>query len=178
MASIVIQDACVLINLLASGRFDDFAGGCGLKIAIASTVAKETMFLHNPNSNEREKIDLMPLIENGILQILAAESENEKLRYVELALNLDDGEAESVAIAEARNFALATDDKKARNLIQREGLKIELWSTGSLLQHWQSKCSISDSDMNDVLKNIFSRARYRPKSGHPDFDWWISILSK
>jgi hypothetical protein len=62
--------------------------------------------------------------------------------------------------------------------MQREGLKIELWSTGALLQHWQSKCSISDSDMNNVLKNIFSRARYRPKSGHPDFDWWINILSK
>ena len=178
MASIVIQDACVLINLLASGRFDDIAGGCGLSIAIVSAVAKETMYLHNSDPDEREKIDLTPLFGKGILKILTAESENEKLRYIELTLNLDDGEAESVAIAEARNFALATDDKKARKLIQREGLKIELWSTCALLQHWQNECSISDRDMKSILTNIFSRARYRPKSGHPDFDWWMNILSK
>ena len=178
MASIVIQDACVLINLLASGRFDDIAGGCGFSIAITATVAKETMYLHSPAPNERERIEITPLIANGILQILNAESENEKLRYIELALNLDDGEAESVAIAEARKFALATDDKKARNLIRKEGLKIDLWSTCAILQHWQSKCSISDGEMKTILTNIFSRARYRPKTGHPNFDWWTNILSK
>ena len=178
MASIVIQDACVLINLLASGRFEDVASRCDLRFAIASVVAQEAMYLHNADSGESEMIDLNPLIGKGILETLTAESEDEKLRYIELALNLDDGEAESVAIAEARNFALATDDKKARNLIKREGLKIELWSTCALLRHWQSKCSISDSDTNSVLTNIFSRARYRPKSGHPDYDWWMNISPK
>jgi predicted nucleic acid-binding protein len=178
MASIVIQDACVLINLLASGRFEDIASGCGLRFAIASVVSQESMYLHNVDSGEWETIDLKPLIENGMLETLAAESENEKLRYIELALNLDDGEAESVAIAEARNFALATDDKKARNLILRKGLKIELWSTCSLLQHWQGKCSISDNDLKTVLINIFKRGRYRPKCGHPDFDWWTNLESK
>jgi predicted nucleic acid-binding protein len=136
------------------------------------------MYLHNSDPDEREQIDLAPLFGKGMLTILTADSENEKLRYIELTLNLDDGEDESVAIAEARNFALATDDKKARNLIQREGLKIELWSTCALLRHWQNKCSISDGDMKNVLTNIFNRARYRPKSGHPDFDWWMNLLSK
>ncbi|MDB6067372.1 MAG: hypothetical protein JWR26_3580 [Pedosphaera sp.] len=175
MASVVIQDACVLINLLASGRFEDIASGCGLHFAIASVVAQESMYLHHTDSSEREIIDLQPLIQKGILETLTAQSENEKLRYIEFALHLDDGEAESVAIAEARQFALATDDKKARNLIQREGLKIELWSTCSLLQHWQAKCSIADEELKSVLTNIFTRARYRPKLGHPDFQWWTDL---
>jgi predicted nucleic acid-binding protein len=136
------------------------------------------MFLHDAASGERERIDLQPFIENGMLETLAAESETEKLRYIELTLNLDDGEAESVAIAEARHFALATDDKKARKLILREGLKIELWSTCSLLRHWQSKCSVPEGDLSVVLKMIFARARYRPKSGHPDFIWWTTLSSK
>jgi predicted nucleic acid-binding protein len=178
MASIVIQDACVLINLLASGRFEDIASGCGLRFAVATVVAQEAMYLHNAHSGEREMIEIKPLIEKGILETLAAESEDEKLRYIELALNLDDGEAESVAIAEARSFGLATDDRKARNLIQREKLKIELWSTCSLLQHWQGKCSVSDRELKSILANIFERARYRPKFGHPDFDWWIKLLPK
>ena len=50
MASIVIQDACVLINLLASGRFEDIAIGCGFRFAIASVVSREALYLHNAES--------------------------------------------------------------------------------------------------------------------------------
>jgi predicted nucleic acid-binding protein len=178
MAAIIIQDACVLINLLSSGRFEEMAGGCGLRFAITQAAAREALFLHDPASGERERIELQALIEKGLLELLAAESENEKERFIELALNLDDGEAESVAIAEARNLALATDDKKARNLIRREGLKIELWSTCSLLRHWQGRCSVPDQEMKCVLANISDRAKYRPKSGQPDFEWWDQLSSR
>jgi len=88
MPSIVIQDACVLINLLASGRFEDIASGCGFRFAIAS-----------------------------------------------------------------------------------------VWSTCGLLRHWQNKCSISDSDLGGVLGKISSRAKYRPKFGHPEFEWWANLSS-
>lgn len=175
MGSIVIQDACVLINLLASGRFEDMASGCGLRFAIASAAAQESLYLHNGDSGEREIIDLQPLLAKGILEVVTAESDAEKMRYIEFSLNLDDGEAESIAIAEARHFALATDDKKARNLIQREGLKIELWSTCELIRHWQGTCSVPDNDLKAVLADIFKRARYRPKPSHPDFKWWSNI---
>lgn len=176
--SIVIQDACVLINLLASGRFEDIAIGCSFRFAIASLVAQEALFLRNAEPEEREKINLQQFIEHQTLEILTVESEAEKLRYIELALELDDGEAESMAIAEARGLSLATDDKKARNIIQRRGMRIELWSTCGLLRHWQGKCAIPDNDLRRVLANISSRAKYQPKSGHPDFEWWAKILSK
>jgi predicted nucleic acid-binding protein len=178
MASILIQDACILINLLASGRYEDIANGCGFQFAIASVVAQEALFLHNTETGERVKIDLQQIIDRGNLEILTVESEAEKLRYIEIALDLDDGEAESIAIAESRSHALATDDKKARNIIQRRGLKIELWSTCGLLRHWQSKCSISDNDLGSVLANISNRAKYRPKLGHPEFEWWAKIVAK
>jgi len=175
MASIVIQDACVLINLLASGQFEDIASGCGFQFAIASLVARESLYLRNAESGERERISLEQIVERRILEILNVESEAEKLRYIEIALDLDDGEAESIAIAEARSHALATDDKKARNIIQLRGLKIELWSTCGLLRHWQNKCLVSDNDLAGILENISIRAKYRPKLGHPDFEWWTKL---
>ncbi|HZM05108.1 MAG TPA: hypothetical protein VFC44_19085 [Candidatus Saccharimonadales bacterium] len=178
MASIIVQDACVLINLLASGRFEDIAGGCDFRFAISSVVAEEALFLRNTESGEREKIDLRQIIERGIMEIVTVESETEKLRYIEIALELDDGEAESIAIAEVRNLALATDDKKARNIIERRGLKIELWSTCKLLRHWQNKCSISDNALRSVLTNISLRAKYHPKFGQPDFEWWTKLCTK
>jgi len=178
MASIVIQDACVLINLLASGRFADIANGCGFRFAISSGAAQEALFLRNPDSDEREKINLQQIVDRGILEIFTLESEAEKLRYIEIARDLDDGEAESIAIAESRRLALATDDKKARRIIQRRGINIELWSTCALLRHWQNKCLISDADLGRALASISSRAKYRPKFGHPDFEWWTKLLSE
>jgi predicted nucleic acid-binding protein len=163
---------------LSSARFDDIATGCGLQFAVTQVAASEAMFLHDAETGEREKIDLLPYIERGILQTLTAESETEKLRFIELTLTLDDGEAESVAVAEARKYALATDDKKARNLIHRQGLKIELWSTCSVLRHWQAQCSVSEAELSSVVKRIFKRARYRPKPGHSDFIWWTTLYSK
>ncbi len=178
MASIIIQDACVLINLIASRRFKEIATGCGLQFAVSSVVSQEALFLHNLDSGEREKIDLQSSIELGILKIFSVQSETERLRYIELAVSLDDGEAEAIAIAEGRKFALATDDRKARNVILREGLKIELWSTCKLLQHWEKECAVQNDVLSNVLANISQRARYRPKPGHPDSDWWVNLLKK
>ena len=49
----------------------------------------------------------------------------------------DDGEAMSLALAGARNLALATDDRKARLLVTRENIMVDLHSTVSLLQIWE-----------------------------------------
>jgi predicted nucleic acid-binding protein len=178
MAAIVIQDACVLINLWASRRFEDIAIGCDFRFAIASGVAREVLYLRNPDSGEKEKIDLHSGVECGFLQILTLESDVEKARFIEMALDLDDGEAESMAIAETRGIALATDDRKARNIIARRGLTIELWSTCELLRRWQQKRAVSDAEIGAALREISRRAKYRPKFGHPDFDWWRNYLSQ
>jgi predicted nucleic acid-binding protein len=165
------------MNLLASGRFADIASGCGFKFAVAPLVARETLYLRHPVSGEHERIDLQPLIERGLLEVLNVEGKDEQMRYIELAADLDDGEAQSIAIAEARHHALATDDRKARALIQRKAATIELWSTFELLRRWQTKTRIPDSGLGSVLMSIANRARFRPKAGHPDFAWWSKLCS-
>jgi predicted nucleic acid-binding protein len=177
MASILIQDACVLLNLLASGRFADVAGGCGLRFAVVSEVSHETLYVRDAISGEHERIDLQLLIERQLLEVFSVKGQAEQLRYIELAVDLDDGEAASIAIAEARGLALATDDKKARALIQRKAVKIELWTTFELLRHWQAKARISDRELASVLINIANRARFLPKPGHPEFAWWTKLCS-
>jgi predicted nucleic acid-binding protein len=177
MASILIQDACVLLNLLASGRFDDIAGGCDLRFAVVSEVAGETLYLRHAASGEHERIDLQVFVARGLLEVFKVNGRAEQLRFIELAVNLDDGEAASIAVAEARDFALATDDKKARAVIQRKGVRIKLWSTFELLRHWQAIAGISDGALGSVLENIADRAKFRPKPGHPEFKWWSKAVN-
>jgi len=177
MASILIQDACVLLNLLATGRFADIAGGCGLHFAVVSEVAGETLYLRDALPGEHETVDLQAFIARGLLAVFGIEGYAEQVRYIELAVELHDGEAASIAIAEARDFALATDDKKARAVIRRKGVKIKLWSTFELLRHWQAKVGISDAELGGVLMNVADRAKFRPKQGHPEFKWWSKAVS-
>jgi predicted nucleic acid-binding protein len=177
MPPILIQDACVLLNVLASGRFADIAGGCGFRFAVVSEVSREALYVRHALTGERERIDLQLFVARGVLEVLTIKGEAEQLRFIELAVDLEDGEAASIAIAEARSFALATDDKKARGLLQRKSVKVDLWSTFELLRRWQAKAGISDAELGSVLLNIANCATFRPRRGQSEFEWWSKIVN-
>jgi predicted nucleic acid-binding protein len=173
---LVIQDACVLINLLATGRFKEIAQGIGHELAISKAAASEALFLRDPETGEKEPIELKPYIDARLLDILTVETLEERTSYVAYAAELDDGEAMSIALAECRQLALATDDRKARRLISTQKLAIELWSTVDVLKRWQAERRIAVEEMQAVLNRISQRARYFPKPGQPERIWWDSIL--
>ena len=102
MAPILVQDACVLLNLLASGRFDDIASGCGLRFAVVSEVAGETLYLRDALSGEHKTVDLQAFIARGLLAVFGIEGYAEQVRYIELAVELHDGEAASIVLLRQR----------------------------------------------------------------------------
>ena len=177
MPPILIHDSCVLLNLLASGRFNDISSSCGFRFAVVSEVAREVLYVRNVLTGEHERIELQPFVTRGLLEIFTIKGEAEQLRFIELATDLDDGEAASIAIAEARGFALATDDRKARNLLQHKGVKVETWSTFELLRHWQTRAGIPDAQLGSVLLNIANCAKFRPKQGQAEFEWWTKTVN-
>jgi hypothetical protein len=168
----LLQDACVLLNLLGSGRFSDIACGIEREFAISKAAAKECLFLHDLQTGDKEAVDLEPLVKNGELQILDVESTTERSLYVAYAVELDDGEAMSLALAQVRGIALATDDRKARALIAKQAASIDLWSTPRILQEWQAKQGISPGEMRVVLTQITNCSRFFLKPTHRDWPWW------
>ena len=173
--SLLLQDACVLINLLATGRFEEIAGGIGLKMAVAQRVAAEAIFLLRPDTGEREPIGLQQYIDAGLLSVLSLETDQERSLFVAYAAELDDGEAMSLALAECRHLALATDDRKARRLISEQHLSLELWSTVDILKRWEVERHITKDEMRRALELITARASFRLKPSHPDSGWWNSF---
>jgi hypothetical protein len=59
-----------------------------------------------PDATEREPIDLGPLEKMGLITTLAADSEDETLTYIDLTLEMDDGEAMTGAIASHRGVVV------------------------------------------------------------------------
>jgi hypothetical protein len=93
--------------------------------------------------------------------------------YVELAADLEDGEAMTLAIAHGRGLAAATDDRKARRIAaERCGGSLVLVRTTEILRAWVQVSSVDDATLRGVLRRIESIARFRPANDDPLRDWW------
>ena len=76
------------------------------------------------------------------------------------------------AIAINRNWAIVIDEKKARNLFNREAPNIQLIYTLELVNHWVDISDPSPEIVSAALRNIRDRAIYQPGQNHPLYTWW------
>jgi len=161
-------DTCTLINLLASGVGEVLLHNLSAERLISEAVSRESLFLRSPTAGQPpERIDLNPLIQSGSLTVCRAETEEEEELYVQLAAELDDGEALSIAISISRGHALATDDRKAIRIAKQLGV-VELITTPDIV------ASCSGIELIEVLQTIEFRARFSPSSDHPLRAWWTA----
>ena len=126
--------------------------------------------------NEPEPVRLDPLLTSGVLTICGIEGTAQEELYVKYALELDDGEAMSLAIAQARNFALATDERKARRVIRESRLQVRVISTPEVIRAWAR--GKARAELATVLRTIEARARFRPSSADPLEAWWCGLVDE
>lgn len=176
----ILLDTCVLINLAATGHLEQIVLLRGCRFLICSAVAQESMFLRSPDFEaESERVPLDSLIESGALTVCSVEGEEEEALYVAYAAHLDDGEAMSLALAEARGFILATDDRKARRLfLEAAGDPGRLLSTPAILRQWATRVRLPRHALRDALLAVTNRARYFPPPTDPHFRWWLNSTAR
>jgi hypothetical protein len=117
-------------------------------------------------------------ISAGLLMRVDLEDDAEKAAYVDLAAELEDGEAMTIAIAAVRGFAVATDDRKARRIAaQRYGNSLVLVRTTEILRAWVLDACVDDATVRTVLNRIETIARFRPANDDPLRDWWDQAVS-
>lgn len=169
-----ILDACVLINLLASGEIEGVLRVAAEESLICSAVEGESIYLRTEDPKAPlEPIDLRPLIDAGLLTVCQIEGDEEAELYVDYASALDDGEAMSLAIALSRRFVLATDERKARRLfLEANGDPQHLTSTAELFRLWVASESVTPERLKAALLQVEKRARYQPSPNDINFQWW------
>ena len=101
---LLLNDASVLLNLLAADCIPEIAGALDWQFTICPLVRDEIKMLRDPSTGEMVAVDITPLIESGMLQILELSGEDEQALYVEQSIVVDDGEAMSIAIAASRKL--------------------------------------------------------------------------
>jgi len=172
--SVAILDACVLINILASGRAQEILTGSEYKFGICTVVSKESIYLRAADPNAPpDTVELDPFVKSKCLTVYALSGDKEQTLYVDYAADLDDGEAMALALAFSRGLTVATDDRKARRIfLEDTGDVTRLLSTPQILKRWSPRAGLTAGELKKVLLEVSRRGRFSPPSGDPDFSWW------
>jgi hypothetical protein len=83
MGPIVITDASVLINLVASGVAGEILSGCGMDFKICPDVIREVKVLRDRETGEEHAIDLEPIFAAGLLNpsLTVGDPESQKIDF-------------------------------------------------------------------------------------------------
>jgi predicted nucleic acid-binding protein len=101
--------------------------------------------------------------------------DDELPRFVAFARELGDGEAATLAVAESRGMAVATDDRKARRVVTTLNPQPAVTSTAAIVRAWAlHRC---DEEIRACIRLIERRASFVPSRTDPDHDWWRSWTS-
>ena len=168
----VVFDASVLLNLLATRQAANLIGSLGSQGLVCSAVVGETLYIRSARLGEPpELVNLQPLLDAAVLQLCELESDEEHRLFVRYAVNLDDGEAMSLAICSARSHDIATDNRKTRRLASLSN-EIEVVGTPEIVHCWVTVEQPDAQQIREVLRRIEVSARYLPSAQHPLRVWW------
>lgn len=146
------------MNLLATDRLEEILGAVGFRGLICPRTQSEAIYL-NPRTvgAPLDPIDLGPYIDGALTK--TALSREEIRLFVHLARQVDDGEAQVLAVCANRSLAVATDDRKAQRVATEMGLTVT--TTPELVMAWAA--DVQPPSVAAAIADIEWRARFRPR---------------
>ena len=134
------------------------------------------MYVRSETAGEPpQQMRIDKLLDAGVLEEVDLNGDKERELYIEYSMGLDDGEAMTIALAENRRLAVATDDNKARRFAQRDGSSVaSVISTPMLIRHWADVKRPNVKALRLAINRIEQLARFRPDTGDPLRRWWDS----
>lgn len=177
----LLLDASCLLNLFATGRLREIADVLPYQLCVAGYVAeREALYVRRAGPTDAEEVripvDLSPLYEDSLMQLMCLEGPSEEATYVNLAANLDEGEAITGALAFQRGCSIATDDRKARRVLGQLNPPVKLVSTLQLLKLWKEEAAVPQDELARAMADMRSGASFIPGSRDPLYPWWLSIV--
>jgi predicted nucleic acid-binding protein len=173
---IVLLDACVLINLGASGvGLDEFSEALDCRFVVTETVGEEALFLRcvdQEHGEILEPLNIAKMVSSGALEVVEMSTE-EIDAFVRFAAEVDDGEASSLSVAQSRGHPIATDDRKARRMAGSFDPPLELLGTTDIVKKWADGNHQNSARLSHVIEQIEQRANFIPPRSNTLCPWWF-----
>lgn len=175
----LVLDACCVLNFCASGYLIEILQSIPAQVVVTEVVRdRELLTLQRlQEENNKDALQFELAIEEKLLLVMDFNSEIEEETFVNYVFELgDDGESATGAIAVHRNWAIATDDKKAISFFKKEAPKLQILSTLEVIKNWSETADLSKNTLRTALAAIRTKGHYVPHRNHPLRLWWESIV--
>ncbi|BAU09663.1 unknown protein [Leptolyngbya sp. NIES-3755] len=175
----LILDACCILNFCASRYLIPILKSISAQVVVTVVVKeRELLTLQRLDTDENEgATQFETAIAQGLLSVVDFESESEEETFVNYVFELgDDGESATCAIAFHREWAIATDDKKAVSFFQKEAPHLQILSTLEIIKNWSDQANLTSDQLRSVLTDVRTRGRYAPPRNHPLLGWWQNLM--
>lgn len=165
-------DACSLINLYASGQLGALAAQQGRPFLLVPTVVAEAGWVYSRSGTERGEripINLEPLKAQQQVEVIRPTAAM-TAHFLQLAADLDDGEAMTIAaVLETEGAGVVTDDEAALNYLGALG-RCPVSTSLAMLRDVLAEAT--PETCREAVLNLRLCARYVPSPRHPNIDWW------
>lgn len=174
----LILDASVVINFNATGISARILNAIPNPIVVMDVVARE---LEAGRTKGRTDADMVAaLIASGRAQLasLSAECEDSFLAMVSGsgATTLDDGEAATIAWADAHGGIPIIDERKGLAICHDRFPHLQAGTTTDLLAHEGVLAAIETSELSDAIFNALRIARMRVQDRH--IQWVVGMIGQ
>ena len=173
-----ILDACALVNLHcvwgSLGELRNF----GASWSIGETALREATFVRDFDLNgDIYKVTLDPLavVADGNLQVLSLDDAQEHASFVEFTLELDDGEAQGMALSLHRTRVLVTDDRPAVR-VASELIIVQTMGTPEILTAWVNANPEQRHRLPEMIRRVSVLGPFQLKKSSPHYGWWQALL--
>ena len=177
----VVCDACVVLNLVATGQAPKLLRALGARVVMATKARGEARYLRGPAAASGRPTlvpaDLRPLEAKGLVEVRALDGPflAELVRCAEL---IKDSDAECLALAAVSGLPLATDDRKQRGLFAKL-YGGSLLSTLEMLRDGARALKLPEKKTRELVGEIYLKGGFappRPGAGLPHAEWYREHL--
>lgn len=172
-----IIDCCSLINLFTGwGGLAELAT-LGSQWHLCEAVVVEAEYTREYGEDGHPilvPLNFSKLIGDRLILAVAPVSDEELNDYLDFASEVDDGEAQALAIARHRGFTLLTDDRRAIALAARAEIQVPTISTAEILRIWVELNPAHEQKLSRIIARIEELARFSPRRNSSDYEWWIA----
>lgn len=176
---VVVADACVLINLLATRRAGDLLDALGWSLVATPQAASQVKYLAGPPDDEgratRESVDCSSMQATGHLVVRTVPPQSVEL-FVRCAAEIHEADASSIALADGLGVVLATDDTVERRIAERERPALGLTRTLAIVKEAVGKLGLDERQLNQLAMDLRTRGNFLPPRSDPDGPWFASLL--
>jgi hypothetical protein len=170
---VLVLDASVMINLLASGCPQSILEGASIQAVIADRTLAEVRY--DPLSGPAEEAAHEAMVGAGALQLIPLSSQMLELHLELVAAsppdNLDDGEAAAIALARFVDGTPVIDERKARRIYRERYPTAPLACSVDLFRRVGRNGNLSVAELGDALYGALHHARMRVL---PDDRAWVA----